>query len=99
MTGRVVETTVTYLAMQARPAQFPPMPSAPRLALMKAEKIPLHFYRYLYSAVGGSWLWVERLALTDEELSKKFMPLGSMSSCFTPTARRPATTSSTAAIR
>jgi GNAT superfamily N-acetyltransferase len=76
MTGRVVETTVTYLAMQARPAQFPPMPSAPRLALMKAEKIPLHFYRYLYSAVGGSWLWVERLALTDEELSKKIHAAG-----------------------
>ncbi len=74
--GKVVETTVTYLAMEARPAQLPPMPSAPRLALMKAEKIPLHFYRYLYIAVGGNWLWVERLALTDEELSKKIHAAG-----------------------
>lgn len=66
-----LETTVTYLAMDARPAHLPPMPSSPRLALMKAEKIPLHFYRYLYGTVGGSWLWVERLHVSDEELAEK----------------------------
>ncbi len=71
MKGRVVETTVTYLAMSARPAQLPQMPTSPRLALMKAENIPLHFYRYLYSTVGGDWLWVERLFLSDEALSEK----------------------------
>jgi GNAT superfamily N-acetyltransferase len=74
--ARVIDTTVTYLAMGARPTQLPPMPNTPRLALMKAEKIPLHYYRYLYGAVGGSWLWVERLALGDEELSKKIHAVG-----------------------
>jgi len=68
---RIVETTVTYLAMTARPARLPPMPASPRLALMKAEGIPLHFYRYLYDTVGGSWLWVERLGLPDDVLSEK----------------------------
>jgi GNAT superfamily N-acetyltransferase len=76
MKGTVVETTVTYLSMEARPAQLPAMPRSPRLALMKAENIPLHFYRYLYGAVGGSWLWVERLALSDVELSKRIHAVG-----------------------
>lgn len=66
-----LDTTVTYLALTARPAQLPPMPTSPRLALMKAENIPLHFYRYLYAAVGGSWLWVERLQMSDEMLAEK----------------------------
>jgi GNAT superfamily N-acetyltransferase len=38
---------------------------------MRAENIPLHFYRYLYAAVGGTWLWVERLHLSDEALAKR----------------------------
>lgn len=69
MTGKIVETTVTYLRMAARPTHFPPMPTSPRLALMKAERIPLHFYRYLYETVGGSCLWIERADLSDAELA------------------------------
>jgi GNAT superfamily N-acetyltransferase len=68
---KTVLTTVTYLRISARPARLPPMPMKPRLALMKTERIPLHFYRYLYSAVGRSWLWVEREELSDEALAAK----------------------------
>jgi GNAT superfamily N-acetyltransferase len=71
MSSGIVETTVTYLEMPAPPAHLPPMPLSPRLALMKSENIPLHYYRYLYSAVGASWLWFERLLLDDETLSAK----------------------------
>jgi GNAT superfamily N-acetyltransferase len=71
MKAKVLETTVTYLAMNGRPTQLPPMPGTPRLALMRTEKIPLPFYRYLYSAVGGGWLWVERLELSDSALAEK----------------------------
>ena len=72
MTSRIVETTVTYLVMDAPPAHLPPMPTTSvRLALMRAEKIPLPFYRFLYREVGGSWLWVERLDLSDEALAEK----------------------------
>jgi GNAT superfamily N-acetyltransferase len=71
MTGRSVETTVTYLKMPTPPARFPPMPTSPRLALMKVERIPLHFYRYLYRTVGSSCLWVEREGLSDEALAGK----------------------------
>ena len=53
MRSRLLDTTVTYLALDSRPAQLPPMPTSPRLALMRAENIPLHFYRYLYGAVGS----------------------------------------------
>lgn len=69
MSVRKVETTVTFLSMAARPSHFPPMPASPRLALMQAERIPLHFYRYLYDTVGSSCLWVERHGLSDEALS------------------------------
>ena len=71
MNTRVVETVVTYLSLSAPPAHLPSMPSSPRLALMRAERIPLHFYRYLYRSVGGQWLWIERLQLEDADLSRK----------------------------
>lgn len=71
MGARIIDTVVTYLVLDARPAQLPPMPTSPRLAVMRAESIPLHFYRYLYSTIGGSWLWVERLDLPDEDLRLK----------------------------
>jgi len=68
---RYVETTVTFLAMSTPPRHFPPMPASPRLALMKAENIPLDFYRYLYQAVGENWLWFERFVLDDAALAQK----------------------------
>ncbi len=71
MSDRTVETVVTYLAMDGPPKVLPPMPVGPRLALMKAENIPLHFYRYLYEQVGMNWLWFERLFLDDRALARK----------------------------
>jgi GNAT superfamily N-acetyltransferase len=71
MTTRAVDTTITYLVMSEPPARLPPMPVSPRLALMKAEHIPLHYYRYLYSAVGANWLWIERHQLDDNALAQK----------------------------
>jgi GNAT superfamily N-acetyltransferase len=71
MNGRVVETVITYLEMTAPQRPLPAMPSEPKLALVKAEAIPLHYYRYLYGTVGGPWLWFERLLLDDEALSGK----------------------------
>ncbi|SEQ01112.1 Acetyltransferase (GNAT) domain-containing protein [Faunimonas pinastri] len=64
----LVSTVITYLEMTAPPARLPTMPSGIRLALMKAEQIPVHFYRYLYDRVGREWLWAERLRLSDEML-------------------------------
>ena len=71
MSSRTVETIVTYLTLTAPARPMPPMPAGPRLALMKAENIPLHYYRYLYRAVGTSWLWFERLLLDDPTLAER----------------------------
>jgi GNAT superfamily N-acetyltransferase len=71
MTTRIVETVVTYLLMSAPPREVPPKPVGPPLALMRADDIPLHYYRYLYRSVGVSWLWFERLLLDDQALAEK----------------------------
>ena len=67
--ARLVETVVTHLELAAPPRELPPQPVTPRLALMKVDDIPLHFYRYLYATVGHAWLWVERLDLDDNALA------------------------------
>jgi GNAT superfamily N-acetyltransferase len=65
-----VETVVTYLEMTEPPRMLPPQPVGPRVALMKVDTVPLHFYRYLYATIGHDWLWVERLELDDDALAK-----------------------------
>ncbi|MEM8988154.1 MAG: GNAT family N-acetyltransferase [Pseudomonadota bacterium] len=61
--------TITYLHQSARPAlpqaPHPPLPTA----FLKAERPPLHFYRYLYNTVGGPYKWVTRRLMDDETLS------------------------------
>jgi GNAT superfamily N-acetyltransferase len=60
--------TVTYLEMTERPQRpFHPMP-ARKLALLRAERPTLSYYRYLYTAVGAPWLWADRLRLGDNRL-------------------------------
>ena len=71
MNAKIVDTVITYLSMAAPPRVLPPQPVGPRLALMKVDAIPLHFYRYLYATVGMNWMWIERLPLSDEALSRK----------------------------
>ena len=67
---RFIETTVTYLEMREQPVRpTTPRPSGfGKLALMRAEKPTLSFYRYLYGAVGNSLNWTDRLLLDDDEL-------------------------------
>jgi GNAT superfamily N-acetyltransferase len=38
------------------------------LALIRAERPTLSYYRYLYDTVGGPWLWYERRIMDDERL-------------------------------
>lgn len=65
-----LEMVITYLEMTERPTR----PSTPKprrvekLALMRAERPTLSFYRYLYNTVGGPWLWYERRRLADDAL-------------------------------
>ncbi len=67
---RMIETTVTYLEMRAPPRK--PATPAPigKLAILRAERPTLSFYRYLYNTVGGPWNWTERRLLDDEALAR-----------------------------
>lgn len=65
---RALQTTVTFLQMFARPERHVPAPTSPRTMLVRAERPPLHFYRYLYESVGKPWVWVNRRRMNDDDL-------------------------------
>ncbi len=66
--SRQVETVVTFLEMTE--PQYPALhpPANVRVALMRAVKPPLHFYRYLYDVIGRDFAWVDRKVMGDDEL-------------------------------
>src|SRR4051812_40191288 len=65
----VLEVTVTYLEMKARPAaSLPPQPAIPyRIERVQNPSVP--FYRFLYNTVGEPWLWHERRRVKDTALA------------------------------
>src|SRR5438034_10859853 len=65
----ILEDTITYLEMRARPdGRRVPAPLEP-LALMRAQNCTISFYRYLYDTVGEPWLWFERRIIDDDTLA------------------------------
>lgn len=68
--ARRVSMTVTFLEMNARPAAVPPPQPRGKVAMLKSEKPPAHFYRYLYDTIGDSYLWVDRRKLSPEQLTQ-----------------------------
>lgn len=67
--AKALETTVTWLEMATPPVPRAHLPVGVRAALMRAERTPLHFYRYLMDRTGRPWHWVYRLRLDDADLS------------------------------
>ena len=63
-----LQVVVTHMAMTAPPKRVPFVQPRGSLALLQAKAPPPSFYRYLYGAVGGPWLWAGRLGLSDEQL-------------------------------
>ncbi len=62
--------TVTFLEMTARPQRARPhAPLVDGLLLMRAEKAPLHFLRYLYDTVGRDYEWTDLHAWSDADLA------------------------------
>lgn len=68
-TDSQIEVTITYLEQTARPVL--PTPAAPRrkTALMRVERPPVHFYRYLYDLVGAPYNWISRRKISDDDLA------------------------------
>jgi GNAT superfamily N-acetyltransferase len=73
MTGarplRRIPTVVTFLEMRARPSAIPPPQPKGKIALLRAQRPPVHFYRYLYDAIGRGYHWVDRKKLSDLQLA------------------------------
>ena len=67
-TPRVLTARVTHLEMNARPHRSLPVPSRPRSALLHAENMAVHFYRYLYEQVGREHHWYLRRVMSDDDL-------------------------------
>lgn len=68
---QTLEVTTIYLQMlwPPRAGQQEPPPPRDDLVVMRADKPPIRFYRYLYDNVGAAWLWYERRLLGDEQLA------------------------------
>lgn len=66
--GKLIETRITYLEMNAPPLRSLPVPTRPRLALIRAENIPTDFYNYLYEQVGKPHHWENRRDLDNDDL-------------------------------
>lgn len=66
---RKLECVVTYLEMREPSHHANILPAGHKIALLRAERPPLSFYRYLYNTVGERWLWWERRAMADAALA------------------------------
>ncbi len=67
---KTVDTIVTFLQMTENPHVHMHPPANIKVALIRVEKPPVHFYRYLYETVGTAYHWLDRKKLTDEELQQ-----------------------------
>lgn len=67
--GRQIDVTITFLRQRARPAYAPQPRPQGKIAILRAENPPAHFYRYLYDLIGRKWNWMSRRGLSDAELS------------------------------
>jgi GNAT superfamily N-acetyltransferase len=63
-----IPTVVTFLEMKAKSPIFAPLPKG-KIAILRAEHPPVHFYRYLYDTIGRDYFWVDRKKLNDEALA------------------------------
>ena len=67
--SKALKAHITYLEMTAPPKASLPVTSNINTAIMRAENIPLAYYRYLYRQVGARWHWVERLRMKEKALA------------------------------
>jgi GNAT superfamily N-acetyltransferase len=66
---RRLPTVVTFLEMRSRPSAIPPPQPRGKIALLRALRPAVHFYRYLYDSIGQEYHWVDRKRLNDTQLA------------------------------
>ena len=66
---RYIDVTINYLEMWSRPEGSPRPAPLPDVAIIRAARPTVAFYRYLYDRVGEPWLWYERRLMSDERLA------------------------------
>lgn len=64
-----LRVVITFLEMTSPPSAPKLRPPVEKLALLRAERPTVSFYRYLYNTVGEPWLWVDRRKLDDDALA------------------------------
>src|ERR1700754_2961472 len=67
---RRIPMTVTFLEMSAKLSAMPPPQPRGKVALLRCENPPTHFYRYLYDTIGADYYWVDRKKLSQEALAE-----------------------------
>lgn len=67
---RRIPMTVTFLEMAAKPSALPPPTPRGKIAFLRAENPPTHFYRYLYDLIGEKYFWVDRKKISLEKLAE-----------------------------
>jgi GNAT superfamily N-acetyltransferase len=64
-----LEAIVTLLEMSEQPRHTRPLAPPGKIALLRAESIPVPYYRWLYDQVGRDRHWVDRKRMSDDELA------------------------------
>ncbi len=65
-----LKMVITYLEMTKAPRFHHQSQRAENLSIICSRPPTVGFYRYLYTSVGGDWLWYERNQLSDVQLEK-----------------------------
>ena len=73
---KTVDTVVTFLEMTEAPHTHVHPPANIKVALIHVEQPPVHYYRYLYDAVGNGYKWVDRKKMSDADLAKEIQADG-----------------------
>ncbi|MEL6365324.1 MAG: GNAT family N-acetyltransferase [Pseudomonadota bacterium] len=68
--GSRIDVVITYLEQREKPAYARPIEPPGKIAILKAENPPLHFYRYLYRTIGDPYKWVSRRSIADADLAE-----------------------------
>lgn len=68
MSGAEIDFTITWLESAERPERPRPHPPAIGLSLLRAQKPPVRFFRYLYDVVGRDYEWTDLHSASDEDL-------------------------------